>query len=59
MKRFAKRIMPEYRCATRNFSGQRKWVFVKLGHIDKHFIKNTRKRDPAGKHFGVFSVRYF
>ena len=25
--------------------------FVKLGHFDKHFIKNTRKRGPTRKHF--------
>ena len=55
MERFAKKIMPEYRWATRNFSGQGKWGFVKLGHIDKHFVKNTRKRGPGGKH----SVNYF
>ena len=39
IKRFAKRIMPECRCATRNFSGQEEG-FVKLGHFDKHFTKN-------------------
>ena len=32
--------------------------FVELEHCDKHFIKNTRKRGPAGKHFGYFSPRY-
>ena len=40
IKRFAKRIMPECRCATRNFSGQEEG-FVELGHVDKHFIKNA------------------
>ena len=30
------------------------WV-VKLRYFDKHFIKNTRKRDPTGKHFEVLS----
>ena len=29
--------------------------FVELGHFDKHFVKHTRKKDPAGKNFGVFS----
>ena len=33
-------------------------VFVELGHFNKHFIKNTRNRGPAGKHFEVFSPRY-
>ena len=28
--------------------------FVELGHFDKHFIKNTQTKDPAGKIFGVF-----
>ena len=32
--------------------------FVELGHFDKHFVKNTQKKDPAGKNFGVFSPRY-
>ena len=40
IKRFAKRIMPECRCATRNFSGQEE-DFVELGHFYKHFIKNA------------------
>ena len=54
MVRFVKRIMPEYSCATINFSGQ--WRgFVELGHFDKCFVKNTRKRGPVRKHFGVFS----
>ena len=46
---FQKRTMLEGRCATRNFSGGGR--FVKLGHFDKHFIKNTRKRGPTRKHF--------
>ena len=37
---FAKRIMPECRCTTRNFSGQEEG-FVERRHFDKHFIKNT------------------
>ena len=32
--------------------------FVELGHLDKHFVKNTRKKGAAGKNFGVFSPRY-
>ena len=23
--------------------------FVKLGHLDKHFVKNSRKKGPVGK----------
>ena len=45
---FAKKTMPEWRCATRYFSGQGD---VELGHFDKHFVKNTRKRGLAGIHF--------
>ena len=36
-----------------NFQG--KGGFMGLGHFNKHFVKNTRKKDPTGKHFGVFS----
>ena len=32
--------------------------FVELRHFDNHFVKNTRKKGPAGKNFGVFSPRY-
>ena len=28
---------------------------VELGHVDKGFVKNTRKRGTAGKHLGVSS----
>ena len=31
--------------------------FVELGHFDKHFVKNTRIKPPAGKTFGIFSAR--
>ena len=31
--------------------------FVELGHLDKDFIRNTRKRGSAGKYLGVFSPR--
>ena len=27
---------------------------VELGHFDKHFVKHTRKRSSARKHFGFF-----
>ena len=27
---------------------------VKLGHFNKNFVKNTRKKGLKGKHFGVF-----
>ena len=32
--------------------------FVELRNFDKYFVKNTRKRGTARKHFGVFSPRY-
>ena len=34
------------------------WVFVELGHFDKHFVKNAQKVEPVGKHFGIFSAKY-
>ena len=34
---------------------QGRGTFVELGHFDKQITKNTRKKGPAGKHFGVFS----
>ena len=27
--------------------------FVELGHFDKHFVKNARKKRLAGKHFSI------
>ena len=29
----------------------------KLGHLDKGFVKHTRKGNAAGKHFAVLSLR--
>ena len=31
--------------------------FVKLGHFDKYFINNSRKKGSTGKNFTVFSPR--
>ena len=56
MEPFAKRIMPECRCATTNFSGHVR--FVEAGHFNKLLVKSTRKRGHAGKHFRVFFPRY-
>ena len=33
-------------------------MYVKLGHFDKYFVKNTRIRGPTGKHFQDFSIKY-
>ena len=33
---------------------QGKGGFVELGHCDKHFVKNTQKKGPAGKNFEFF-----
>ena len=30
----------------------------KYTHVDKHFVKNTRKKGPTGNNFGVFSSRH-
>ena len=32
--------------------------FVELGHFDKLFVKNTRKKGPAGKNVGAFPPTY-
>ena len=40
-----------------NFFRVRGEAFVELVHFDKDFVKNTRKRGSAGKHFGVFTLR--
>ena len=42
---------------TENFQGR--GGSIELGHFDKHFVKNTRKKGPTGKHFGVFSPIYY
>ena len=33
-------------------------LFMASGHFGKLFVKNTRKKVPAGKNFGAFSPRY-
>ena len=58
MERFVKRIMPGCKCTTRIFQGREWGKIVEMGDFNKHFIKNTRKRSPAGKHFCAFSPRY-
>ena len=35
---------------------QSRGVFVKPGHFDKHFVKNSRKKSPTGKNFEVSSL---
>ena len=32
--------------------------FAKLRQFDKHFIQEVRKKSPARKNFGDFSLRY-
>ena len=32
--------------------------FMKLGHSDKHFVKNSRKKGPVGKNVEVFFLWY-
>ena len=39
-----------------NFQG--KAGFVELGSFNKLFVRNTRKKGPAWKIIGAFSVRY-
>ena len=40
---------------TQRFEKKKRWN-QESGHFDKRFVKNTRKRGLAGKHFGVFSA---
>ena len=54
MEHFAKRIMPEWRHASRNCSGQ--GGSVKLRHFDKHFIKTQEKKVLQGNILGFFLV---
>ena len=48
------------RCAPNFFSekGSRGWEFVEIGYFDNHFVKNIRKRGPAGKYFWAFCPSY-
>ena len=32
---------------------------MELGHFNKLFVKNARKKDPTEKHLGVFSPRHY
>ena len=48
--------MSECRCAAKMFQGGE--GFVEVGHSDKHFVKNSRKKRPVGKRIEVFSLRY-
>ena len=32
-------------------------VLNELGHFNMHFVNNTRRKRPTGKHSGVFSPR--
>ena len=34
------------------FQGRR--IFMEIGHFDKHFVKNTRKKRPNEKHLEYF-----
>ena len=54
MEYFAKRIMPECRCTTRNVSEQGRG-YGTSGHFNEDFVKNTRKRGQQGKILEFFS----
>ena len=55
IERSAQRIMPGCSCATRNFSGEGKGGEVcGTRTLWKKFRQKHQKRDPTGKHFGVF-----
>ena len=38
---------------------QGRGAFVELGHFDKNFTKNARKKGPSGKNVRDFSPIYF
>ena len=56
VKTLCKDSSEDPRRATRNIS--ERGLFVKLGHSDKYFVKNSRKKVPAGKNFEVSSTRH-
>ena len=49
--------MPKCRHRTRNFQSMRD--FLELGHSDKQFIKNARKRRCTRKDFGAILPRCY
>ena len=56
---FSKEIQKEPpKAGTQSDFFQGRGGFGKLGHFDKHFVKNLRRKGPAGENFGVFSPRY-
>ena len=58
-ERSAKIIIPECTCATRNFSGQwKRGALVELGHFDKHFVKNKKKK-PHRETFLSFFYQFY
>ena len=57
MEHFAKILMPEFRHGTRKFLVQGKFCGTMSLWLTFH-KKNKKKKDPTGKHFGVFSPRY-
>ena len=59
MDSFAKRIMPQCRCATRTFQGKGSGIFAELEHFDKDFVKNTRKRGLQRNILEIFLLNTF
>ena len=57
MQHFAKIIMPEFRHGTRKFLVQGTFCGTMSLWLTFH-KKKQEKKDPTGKHFGVFSPRY-
>ena len=39
-------------------SFQGRGCFLKLGHFHKHFLKKSRKKNPAAENFGAFCPTY-
>ena len=51
--------MPECKCETRTFPGQRGGRFVELRHFDKDFVEKTKKEAPQGNILEVFFSQMF
>ena len=45
-------------CRILNVVGMEPRILLGLGHFDKDYVENSRKRRPTGKNFGAFSPRY-
>ena len=45
-------------CRILNVVGMEPRILLGLGHFDKDYVENSRKRRPTIKNFGALSPRY-